>query len=258
MASFVPGGTQGDTKLVQMDVGSHPDGEPYSSRTWVSLLDAGASNPSGIVSFIYGLLSLSDVILQTISSTRQIGSVSLLSTLFSLLNAEMVSIFAKLRAGRKAAQQQPGPKDPPVPSGATTPYRHVPTHSFADALAGTPGSYRDADRRKIREGHRRRSIRIASIASDSVGSSTYQAAGQPSGGLGSGTMVERGLLSQKARLVVDRGEANPQKSPLSSMGTVGVSAYQRRKLRRVRALFEVVHVPVIGFVRCPDVDEPHA
>lgn len=46
--------------------------------------------------------------------------------------------------------------------GEKVPYRHVPTHAATDAIASAPPSWRDADRQKIKEQHRRRSAMAAS------------------------------------------------------------------------------------------------
>ncbi|KAK1252433.1 hypothetical protein MKX08_003620 [Trichoderma sp. CBMAI-0020] len=75
-----------------------------------------------------------------------------------------MSIFSRLKKSRqqakehnaKLAQQEKKEEE------TKTPYRHVPKHAAADAIASAPPSWREDDRQKIQEQNRRRSAMAAS------------------------------------------------------------------------------------------------
>lgn len=82
-----------------------------------------------------------------------------------------MSIISKLRRSRSAAKdhkqhaasQRSGTKEEP----AEQPYRHIPTHAASDALSGAPSSWKQDDRLKIREHHKRRS-QMANLSEPSI------------------------------------------------------------------------------------------
>ncbi|PNP41638.1 hypothetical protein TGAMA5MH_06423 [Trichoderma gamsii] len=75
-----------------------------------------------------------------------------------------MSIFSRLKKSRQQAKEhnaklaQQEKKEDEV----KTPYRHVPKHAAADAIASAPPSWREDDRQKIQEQNRRRSAMAAS------------------------------------------------------------------------------------------------
>ncbi|CAD6447743.1 d927eb9d-8b65-47ad-96d1-0f00a28cb735 [Sclerotinia trifoliorum] len=74
-----------------------------------------------------------------------------------------MSIFSKIKGSKKAAQQH---KEKTIADEnqqkkseqevAKVPYKHIPTHAAIDALSGAPSSWKNEDRTKIREHHKRR------------------------------------------------------------------------------------------------------
>ncbi|KAF7856289.1 hypothetical protein EAF04_009817 [Stromatinia cepivora] len=74
-----------------------------------------------------------------------------------------MSIFSKIKGSKKAAQQH---KEKAIAEGnqqkkseeevTKVPYKHIPTHAAVDALSGAPSSWKNEDRTKIREHHKRR------------------------------------------------------------------------------------------------------
>jgi hypothetical protein len=87
-----------------------------------------------------------------------------------------MSIFSIIRRGRAQAKEHSVKEADKVKEEAVKlPYKHVPTHAAADALATAPASWKQDDRSKIKEENRRRSARAASGLSHSglprVGSS---------------------------------------------------------------------------------------
>lgn len=72
-----------------------------------------------------------------------------------------MSIFAKIKGAKKAAEKHKQAKASEVPAerkDAPVPYRHVPTHAAVDALTGAPSSWREEDRAAIQHQHKRRSM----------------------------------------------------------------------------------------------------
>lgn len=64
---------------------------------------------------------------------------------------------AKDKKAQDASAKEKGEQAPKVP------YRHVPTHAAVDAISGAPNTFRDFDRAKILEQHRRRSTLPANV-----------------------------------------------------------------------------------------------
>ncbi|APA07346.1 hypothetical protein sscle_02g021160 [Sclerotinia sclerotiorum 1980 UF-70] len=73
-----------------------------------------------------------------------------------------MSIFSKIKGSKKAAQQH---KEKTIADEnqkkseeevTKVPYKHIPTHAAIDALSGAPSSWKNEDRTKIREHHKRR------------------------------------------------------------------------------------------------------
>ncbi|KAL8827666.1 MAG: hypothetical protein Q9170_006924 [Blastenia crenularia] len=72
-----------------------------------------------------------------------------------------MSIFAKIRTAKKAADKHKQAKATEVPvekKDIPVPYRHIPTHAAVDALTGAPSSWREEDRAAIKHQHKRRSM----------------------------------------------------------------------------------------------------
>ncbi|KAG4027092.1 hypothetical protein MFRU_033g00620 [Monilinia fructicola] len=74
-----------------------------------------------------------------------------------------MSIFSKIKSSKKAAQQhkekataEEQQQKQAEEAVAKIPYKHVPTHAAVDALSGAPSSWKNEDRSKIREHHKRR------------------------------------------------------------------------------------------------------
>ncbi len=136
----------------------------------------------------------------------------------------MVSILAKFRAGSRLAQEKASKtQDTAAVASSPKPYRHVPTHALSDALAGVPGSYRNADRAKIRENHRRRSaMSVKTSASDVSAPASppvqpFHPGHLPSSHSSAATAADR-ARRDRFRLTVDRADGSARPSPLSSVG----------------------------------------
>ena len=145
----------------------------------------------------------------------------------SCLLRTMVSIIAKFRTGRRVAQEQaqPSTKDQATPSASSTPYRHIPTHAAMDAMAGSPTCYREQDRQKIREQHRRRSARNVAAMSEktsSVGATrpNSYAGYNTEQFYGRASTIDRAQSGQKTRMRPERYDSGIKRSPLSSVGMV--------------------------------------
>ncbi|KAI1809331.1 hypothetical protein GGS20DRAFT_580790 [Poronia punctata] len=72
-----------------------------------------------------------------------------------------MSVFSVLKRGREQAKERKAVEKAKEESGKL-PYRHIPTHAAADALATAPASWKYDDRPKIREQNRRRTAMAAS------------------------------------------------------------------------------------------------
>ncbi|KAI1757052.1 hypothetical protein F4782DRAFT_525819 [Xylaria castorea] len=73
-----------------------------------------------------------------------------------------MSVFSIIRRGRAQAKEHNAKQaDKDKSEAVKLPYKHVPTHAAADAIATTPSSWRQEDRSKIREQNRRRSAMAA-------------------------------------------------------------------------------------------------
>lgn len=73
-----------------------------------------------------------------------------------------MSIFSKIKGSKRAAQQHKAAAEEQQQKqeqAAVTkvPYKHVPTHAAVDALSGAPSTWKNEDRAKILEHHKRRS-----------------------------------------------------------------------------------------------------
>ncbi|UKZ60788.1 uncharacterized protein TrAtP1_002059 [Trichoderma atroviride] len=74
-----------------------------------------------------------------------------------------MSIFSRLKKSRQQAKEHNAKLAQQEKEEETkTPYRHVPKHAAADAIASAPPSWREDDRQKIQEQNRRRSAMAAS------------------------------------------------------------------------------------------------
>ncbi|RYC54827.1 hypothetical protein CHU98_g11385 [Xylaria longipes] len=74
-----------------------------------------------------------------------------------------MSVFSIIRRGRAQAKEYNAKQvDKDKAEAVKLPYKHVPTHAAADAIATAPSSWRQDDRSKIREQNRRRSAMAAS------------------------------------------------------------------------------------------------
>ncbi|KAM0258215.1 hypothetical protein ACHAQJ_003983 [Trichoderma viride] len=75
-----------------------------------------------------------------------------------------MSIFSRMRKSRQQAKDHNAKlaEQEKKEEGGKVPYRHVPKHAATDAIASAPPSWRDDDRQKIQEQHRRRSSMAAS------------------------------------------------------------------------------------------------
>jgi hypothetical protein len=76
-----------------------------------------------------------------------------------------MSIFSKLRAAKRAADEAKGAQKESKSQVQPAPYRHVPTHAAVDALSGAPSAWKAQDVPLIKAQHQRRSqlIRASSI-----------------------------------------------------------------------------------------------
>ncbi|KAI1734495.1 hypothetical protein F4680DRAFT_453897 [Xylaria scruposa] len=73
-----------------------------------------------------------------------------------------MSVFSLIRRGRAQAKEFNAKQaDKDKAEAVKLPYKHIPTHAAADAIATAPSSWRQDDRSKIREQNRRRSAMAA-------------------------------------------------------------------------------------------------
>ncbi|KAI9779936.1 MAG: hypothetical protein M1839_007092 [Geoglossum umbratile] len=68
-----------------------------------------------------------------------------------------MSIFSKLRAAKRAADEVKGAQKDSKNQTKSAPYKHVPTHAAVDALSGAPSAWKAQDVPLIKAQHRRRS-----------------------------------------------------------------------------------------------------
>ncbi|KAI0465818.1 hypothetical protein F4859DRAFT_519745 [Xylaria cf. heliscus] len=74
-----------------------------------------------------------------------------------------MSVFSIIKRGRAQAKEYNAKQaDKDKVETVKLPYKHVPTHAAADAIATAPSSWKQDDRSKIREQNRRRSAMVAS------------------------------------------------------------------------------------------------
>ncbi|KAI0457684.1 hypothetical protein F5B21DRAFT_462720 [Xylaria acuta] len=74
-----------------------------------------------------------------------------------------MSVFSIIKRGRAQAKEYSAKQaDKDKAETVKLPYKHVPTHAAADAIATAPSSWKQGDRSKIREQNRRRSAMAAS------------------------------------------------------------------------------------------------
>ncbi|KAL7916355.1 hypothetical protein GGI35DRAFT_35694 [Trichoderma velutinum] len=74
-----------------------------------------------------------------------------------------MSIFSRMKKSRQQAKEHNAKlAEQEKKEVEKTPYKHVPTHAATDAIASAPPSWREDDRQKIQEQHRRRSAMAAS------------------------------------------------------------------------------------------------
>lgn len=78
-----------------------------------------------------------------------------------------MSIFSRLKKSRQQAKEHNAKlaTQEKKEDEVKTPYKHVPKHAAADAIASAPPSWREDDRQKIQEQNRRRSAMAASSQS---------------------------------------------------------------------------------------------
>ncbi|RYP39468.1 hypothetical protein DL767_002202 [Monosporascus sp. MG133] len=75
-------------------------------------------------------------------------------------------LFSVIRRGREQAKEQKAKDSAKAKEDVPkAPYKHVPTHAAIDAMSGAPNTFKDIDRAKILEQHRRRSANAANSAS---------------------------------------------------------------------------------------------
>ncbi|KAI9804449.1 MAG: hypothetical protein M1825_001348 [Sarcosagium campestre] len=68
----------------------------------------------------------------------------------------MVSFLRRLYAGKLPTSPLRDTALEAVPVSMPQPYRHTPTHAISDAIATSPSSYRDDDRKSLRKQRQRR------------------------------------------------------------------------------------------------------
>ncbi|RYP78497.1 hypothetical protein DL771_000450 [Monosporascus sp. 5C6A] len=75
-------------------------------------------------------------------------------------------LFSVIRRGREQAKELKAKDSAKAKEDVSkAPYKHVPTHAAADAMSSAPNTFKDIDRAKILEQHRRRSANVANSAS---------------------------------------------------------------------------------------------
>ncbi|RYO87241.1 hypothetical protein DL766_008515 [Monosporascus sp. MC13-8B] len=77
-----------------------------------------------------------------------------------------MALFSVIKRGREQAKEQKAKDSAKAKEDVPkAPYKHVPTHAAVDAMSGAPNTFKDIDRAKILEQHRRRSAIAANSAS---------------------------------------------------------------------------------------------
>lgn len=84
-----------------------------------------------------------------------------------------MSIFAKIKQSRKAAKEHKEKVAEKENTVVKVPYKHVPTHAAVDALSGAPSTWKQDDRQKIKEHHKRRSQMNFSRTASSLSTVSY-------------------------------------------------------------------------------------
>jgi hypothetical protein len=91
-----------------------------------------------------------------------------------------MSIFSRIKKSKNAAKQHKEQvaadqdhQKKVEEAIAKVPYKHVPTHAAIDALSGAPSSWRNEDRPRIREQHKRRSQMTISRTSSAISNMSY-------------------------------------------------------------------------------------
>ncbi|PQE17942.1 hypothetical protein CJF32_00008422 [Rutstroemia sp. NJR-2017a WRK4] len=91
-----------------------------------------------------------------------------------------MSIFSRIKKSKNAAKQHKEQvaadqdHQKKVEEAITkVPYKHVPTHAAIDALSGAPSSWKNEDRPRIREQHKRRSQMTISRTSSAISNMSY-------------------------------------------------------------------------------------
>lgn len=87
-----------------------------------------------------------------------------------------MSVFSKIKLSRKAAKEhkaQVAEKQKATTVETKVAYKHTPTHAAVDALSGAPSSWKNEDRPKIREHHKRRSQMAISRTGSSLSTASY-------------------------------------------------------------------------------------
>jgi hypothetical protein len=95
-----------------------------------------------------------------------------------------MSVFSKIKEGRKAAKDHKAKKEVENKENeepVKVPYKHIPTHAAVDALSGAPSSWKHEDRSKIKKHHQRRSQMTISRTQSTLSAASYlNAAAGPS------------------------------------------------------------------------------
>ncbi|KAI4286483.1 MAG: hypothetical protein L6R35_004264 [Caloplaca aegaea] len=134
-----------------------------------------------------------------------------------------MSIFSKIKGAKKAAEKHKQAKASEIPvekKDAPVPYRHIPTHAAADALTGTPSSWREEDRAAIQHHHKRRSMmtRNSSMISGTLHPSSSYTGSEFSNGVGPAASSSRPSPTRLETRKSYQGTGHYQPSPLGSNG----------------------------------------
>ncbi|KAL8936240.1 MAG: hypothetical protein Q9216_005039 [Gyalolechia sp. 2 TL-2023] len=135
-----------------------------------------------------------------------------------------MSIFAKIKGAKKAANQHKQAKASEVPvekKDVPVPYRHVPTHAAVDALTGAPSSWREEDRVAIKHQHKRRSIMTRN--SSALSGTLYPSSSYTGSDFSSYGMMPAASSSRPSPARLDtrrsyQGPSHYHRSPLASNG----------------------------------------
>ncbi|KAL8971202.1 MAG: hypothetical protein Q9197_003398 [Variospora fuerteventurae] len=132
-----------------------------------------------------------------------------------------MSIFSKIKGAKKAAEKHKQAKASEIPvekKDAPVPYRHIPTHAAADALTGTPSSWREEDRAAIQHHHKRRSMmnRNSSMISGTLHPSSSYTGSDFSNGIGPAASSSRPSPTRLETRKSYQGTGHYQPSPLGS------------------------------------------